>query len=125
MARLSLNILKLPVENLDRALDYYRDGLGFRLLIRVDEFGWAQLERDGIALALYIPGEGGGDRPPGGSVDFHLVCDNLVDFWRELLGRGLDTGAGIVSGPETAAFMDLKDSEGNVLRIIQSDTDSN
>jgi catechol 2,3-dioxygenase-like lactoylglutathione lyase family enzyme len=125
MAQLSLNILKLPVTDLARATEFYGQRLGFRLVLLVEEYGWAQLERDGIALALYRPGEGGGDRPPGGSTDFHLCCDNLVDFWRELHTRGLEPCPGIVSGPGTAAFIDLPDSEGNLLRIIQSDTDSN
>lgn len=125
MARLSLNILKLPVGDLDRALDFYTRGLGFRLLVRIEEFGWAQLERDGIMVALYRPGEGGGDRPPGGSTDFQFGCDNLVEFWRELGQRGLSPLPTIVSGPETAAFIDLADPDGNLLRVIQSEEDLN
>ncbi|MCA9787927.1 MAG: VOC family protein [Candidatus Cloacimonetes bacterium] len=125
MAQLSLNILKLPVQEMARAVAFYRDMLGFRLLFQVEEFGWAQLDRDGIALALYLPGEGGGDRTPGGSADFHLICDNLVEFWRELLQRGLELEEGIVSGEDTTAFIDLPDSEGNIIRIIQAEQDRN
>ncbi len=119
MATLSLNIIKLPVKDLKRAVAFYRDKLGFQELFVVEEYGWGQLQRDQVPLALYLPGKGGGDRPVGGSADFHFSVDDIVELAKEWMEKGADLGQGLVSGDDTTVFLEFPDSEGNVLKVIQ------
>jgi len=42
-----LSLLKIPVTNLMRCADFYRDALGFRQEFAAEEYGWAQLAAGG------------------------------------------------------------------------------
>ncbi|WEL22507.1 VOC family protein [Halorhabdus sp. BNX81] len=46
-----LTVITLGVEDLDRSVEFYRDGLGFPVLERMGEF--VAFELNGFALALY------------------------------------------------------------------------
>src|SRR5438045_9781318 len=67
-----LSLLKIPVTDVRRSADFYRDALGFHEEFVVEQYGWAQLKAGELPLALYIPGKGGGDGHVGGSTGFHL-----------------------------------------------------
>src|SRR5512141_2617684 len=63
-----LNIVSLGVRDLDRALRFYRDGLGWKPALHQGDF--ALLDLGGVALALYprdlLAEDAGVARDPGG-----------------------------------------------------------
>jgi methylmalonyl-CoA/ethylmalonyl-CoA epimerase len=108
--------IALRVDDLDRAVECYRDRLGFPLLFRVP--GLAFFDLHGIRLMLSRP-EGVNDAP--GSVIYFRV-DDLPATWAALRARGVDC----IDEPHLIAKMpdhDLwmaffKDSEGNTLAAM-------
>lgn len=113
-----LALLKIPVSDVARALPFYRDALGFSEVFVVAEYGWAQLTAGDLPLALYVPGMGGGDRAPGGEVDFHLAVPDLEAWCAAAVGRGASCPAGVERGDDGSAFCVVVDPDGNRLRIM-------
>lgn len=74
---LGVALLKIPVADLSVSVPFYEAALGIQAVFVAEECGWAQFDGATLALALYVPGRGGGDRRPGGSVDFHLDHNRL------------------------------------------------
>jgi catechol 2,3-dioxygenase-like lactoylglutathione lyase family enzyme len=79
--------LRLPVKNVDQALPFYEERLGFHIVERQDEpLKSAILERDGVRIGLV---ESSGDPTQDGS--FFEVSDVDAVF-ADLKGRGLELG---------------------------------
>ena len=116
-----LGLLKIPVTDLERAAAFYRDVLGFTEVFVVVEYGWGQFQVDELPIALYVPGMGGGDRQPGGSIDFHLEVSDVEachDAWVE---QGAVIPAGVVRSDEGSSFFEVTDPDGNALKITQAE----
>lgn len=91
--------LNLPVKNVDEAVPFYEQRMGFRVVEqRAAPVKTAILERDGVRIGL---AENGGDPAQDGS--FFEVTS--VDAAREdLKGRGLQPGALQVQRSEHGAY---------------------
>lgn len=113
---IGLAFLKIPVTNLTQAVDFYCAAFGLSADFVSDAYGWAQLGGAEIGIALYVPGKGGGDGTPGQDRDFHLMAGNLD----ALLVRvaPLDASAAIVTNDDGSRSLDVKDPDGNGLRIM-------
>ena len=80
----SLLQLSMPVQDIDRAVAFYRDQLRARFLFQAGTLGFFDL--DGVRLMLAVPeGEGGA----GGSVLYFRV-PNVEEAHAALLARGVD-----------------------------------
>jgi catechol 2,3-dioxygenase-like lactoylglutathione lyase family enzyme len=90
----------LHVADIRRSLAFYRGRLGFTMLSAeelVESFGWAHIQRDGVALMLAGGRAGGPIRRPGDRdgrwpVMFYFYPDDVVILHRELAGHGVDVG---------------------------------
>lgn len=60
----------MPVQDIDRAVAFYRDQLGARFLFQAGTLGFFDL--DGVRLMLAVPEGSGGE---GGSVLYFSVAD--------------------------------------------------
>lgn len=92
--RLLLELVPVPVVDVDRSLAFYRDGLGFVLdhdVRPADGVRVVQLTPPGsacsIGLGTGLPVYGG---PSGSLRGLHLVVDDLDAAREELLARGVD-----------------------------------
>ena len=79
--KVSLTGFKIPVDNLDDAIEFYTKKLFFSLLFREDSFGWATVQLENQNVGLYIPGKGGGDRAVGGTIDFSFLIDDFQKYF--------------------------------------------
>ena len=70
LALSSLAQLSMPVQDIDRAVAFYRDQLGARFLFQAGTLGFFDL--DGVRLMLAVPEGSGGE---GGSVLYFRVPD--------------------------------------------------
>jgi catechol 2,3-dioxygenase-like lactoylglutathione lyase family enzyme len=87
-----LELVPVPVTDMDRAVDFYRDRCGFHLDHDIQggpEFRVVQLTPPGSACSIAV-GTGFLDTPPGSVQALHLVVDNIKAARDELLGRGVE-----------------------------------
>jgi catechol 2,3-dioxygenase-like lactoylglutathione lyase family enzyme len=101
---LKLEVLVLPVSDVDKAKAFYVDTLGFRLDADFpihDGYRIVQVTPPGSACSV-IFGEGLTTAPAGSAQGLHLIVTDIEQAVGELVGRGVD-----VDGPfhdATGAF---------------------
>ena len=123
----TLELVVVPVSDVDRAKAFYIDQVGFELLVDTTggpDFRVVQLVPPGSACAIAI-GTGIGSMTPGSLHGLHLVVNDIEAARAELVGRGAEVGdifhfgeAGQTPGldPERrsyATFMPFQDPDGN------------
>jgi catechol 2,3-dioxygenase-like lactoylglutathione lyase family enzyme len=123
----TLELVVVPVSDVDRAKDFYINKAGFELLVDTSagpDFRVVQLVPPGSACAIAM-GTGIGTMPPGSLHGLHLVVSDIEAARADLAGRGIELGdtfhfgeAGQTPGldPERrsyATFMPFQDPDGN------------
>jgi predicted enzyme related to lactoylglutathione lyase len=113
---LRLGAFVLPVEDLDRAIAFYTDVLGLRLIVRPEGITIAALESKVGQLWLL---DYGGRLQPGHPTQLILFVDEGVDEWFEAV-----TSAGCeirqeVHDDQLGRLFIFVDSEGNLVEIRQ------
>ncbi|HEY3523438.1 MAG TPA: VOC family protein [Candidatus Limnocylindrales bacterium] len=114
------------VDDVDAAIAFYRDRLGFGLIMRPNEF-FAMLERDALRLVLSVPGGGpGGGQAmpdgtppePGGWNRFQLEVENLDEIVGSLRGAGVAFRNEIVVGVGGRQVL-VEDPSGNPVELFE------
>ena len=118
---MKLELIPIPVTDVDRALAYYADGLGFTVDVDVrpaEGVRVVQVTPPGSACSI---GFGKGlpaydDMEPGSIRAIHLVVGDIEAARAELLARGVDVGDvhDVGGGVKYAA---LSDPDGNGLTL--------
>ncbi|MEO0911604.1 MAG: VOC family protein [Pseudomonadota bacterium] len=116
----ALALLKIPVSGLGPALAFYEGALGLPAEFVAEEYGWAQLAGAGLPLALYVPGKGGGNRRPGGSLDFHLAHPSPAALLTQIEAAAPDAGAALHSNADGSQSLECRDPDGNEIKIMKS-----
>ena len=109
--------IAVNAHDLERAIGFYRDTLGMRLLFQVPQMAF--FDCGGVRLMLGLPSEPAFDHPS--SIIYYKV-DDIRAAHRELAGRG----ATFTSPPHFVAKLPdhdlwlafLQDTEGNVLALM-------
>jgi len=125
-----LELVVLPVSDLDRAKAFYLDQCGFDLIVdhTAGDFRIVQLNPRGSSCAIAMMNAS--PMKPGSLHGLHLVVNDLAAAHAELLGRGVavsepyhyDTAGQSTSGIDPghgdySTFMDLRDPDGNTWLI--------
>ncbi|MEA2842956.1 MAG: hypothetical protein QOJ69_627 [Actinomycetota bacterium] len=108
-----LELVAVPVSDVDRAKDFYTDKAGFVLDHdhRVsDEMRFVQLTPPGSACSIAI-GSGIMDTEPGSAQGLQLVVADIEAARDELVGRGVDIGS--VQDFPWGRFVFFQDPDGN------------
>ena len=116
---MKLELVPIPVSDVDRAKAFYAEQLGFVVDVDVrpaDGVRIVQLTPPGSACSI---GMGTGipvyEAPPGSVRSLHLVVDDIEKARAELADRGVDIGAvEDLGGVKYAAFAD---PDGNTLTL--------
>ena len=131
-ARLSVEVITLPVSDVERALRFYVNQVGFTLDVDYspnDAFRVVQLTPPGSSCSIQI-GSGLADAPVGSLRNIYLVVTDLEDARSRLLERGVEVGeirhkvpidawdGGFApgldpAGRDYASFADFSDPDGN------------
>jgi catechol 2,3-dioxygenase-like lactoylglutathione lyase family enzyme len=119
----TLEIIPLPVTDIDRARDFYRDKVGFHVDIDQEVMPGmriVQLTPPGsgcsIALgdAIWDMAQGQTRPEPGAYQALQLCVADIKAAHAELTGRGLDVSDPVQYAPDDGAtFMYFKDPDGN------------
>lgn len=122
-----LELVLVPVTDVDRARAFYTENAGFNLDVDTsptEEIRVVQLTPPGSACSIAI-GKGITDAAPGSVVGLHLVVTDIEAARAELVERGVDVsgirhveGGEWKSGPDPEhsnynSFADFKDPDGN------------
>jgi catechol 2,3-dioxygenase-like lactoylglutathione lyase family enzyme len=122
-----LELVIVPVSDVDRAKAFYTDQVGFALDVdhrAGDTFRVVQLTPPGSACSIAI-GVGISDAPVGSTRGLHLVVTDIEAARAELVGRGVEvsdvrhmTPEGWQPGPDPKhtdynSFADFRDPDGN------------
>jgi catechol 2,3-dioxygenase-like lactoylglutathione lyase family enzyme len=86
-----LEVVTIPVTDLDRAKDFYAERLGFNVDIdhTVDGFRFLQLTPNGSKCSVHLR-RGSGDRPAGSVHDIFLVVRDVRAARDHLVQKGVD-----------------------------------
>jgi catechol 2,3-dioxygenase-like lactoylglutathione lyase family enzyme len=115
---MKLELVPIPVADVDRAKEFYAGKLGFNVDLDQrfgEKFRVCQLTPPGSACSITI-GVGVIDTPPGSVQGLHLVVQDIHAARAELLARGVDIaevedmGA---PGKPTVSYAAFKDPDGN------------
>jgi catechol 2,3-dioxygenase-like lactoylglutathione lyase family enzyme len=124
---LKLELVLIPVSDVDRAKAFYTEKVGFNLDVdhqASEEFRVVQMTPPGSACSITI-GKGITDAAPGSYRGTHLVVSDIEDAHDELVGRGVEVSEirHFASGewrpgpdPEHTdynSFADFSDPDGN------------
>ncbi len=104
------------VADMDRALRFYVDAVGLRLIHRHGD-EWAELDAGRIRLALHGGGADARPLPEGGTVVFEVDDLDAARFALELREIAFEPGAGEVEG--RGRFASFRDPDGNRLQLIE------
>jgi len=117
---MKLELVPIPVADVDRAKAFYADQLGFVVDVDVSPVEGVrvvQLTPPGSACSI---GFGTGipvyDAPPGSIRGLHLVVDDIERARAELVGRGVDVGA-VEDVGRGVLYAGFEDPDGNSLTL--------
>ena len=129
-----LELVLIPVTDVDRAKQFYEEKCGFTLDVDHqpnDEFRVVQLTPPGSACSVTF-GVGITDAQPGSYRGTHLVVEDIAAVRDELVGRGVDVSAvrhmtpqGWADGPDPNhrdywSYADFSDPDGNTWVLQES-----
>ena len=103
------------VEDIERALDFYQNTLGFSVIKR--DGPWAEVDANGLKIGLNGR-EPEGAQSGGGPVLTFRPEAGLEAAVEDLKGKGVEFAAGI-SEHEWGRVATFKDSEGNDLQLYE------
>ncbi|MFG2113272.1 VOC family protein [Streptomyces sp. NPDC048718] len=112
-----LELIPLPVADVDRAKSFYADRLGFAVDLDYspdESFRVVQLTPPGSACSIALGTVVG--TPPGSVQGLHLVVDDIHAARAELVGKGVDVAeveALGAPGKPTVSYAAFTDPDGN------------
>jgi uncharacterized glyoxalase superfamily protein PhnB len=96
----------LFVQDIERSVAFYRNGLGFEVCARWAPDGklaWCRIQRDASAVMLQQASEEDGPAEGRGrGTGFFFICDDVDALYSELSARGVQVG------PPQVAFYGMK-----------------
>jgi catechol 2,3-dioxygenase-like lactoylglutathione lyase family enzyme len=97
-----LELIVIPVSDVDRSIEFYRDRTGFTLDVdhkASESFRVVQFTPPGSACSITI-GVGVSTKEPGSYEGLHLVVNDIEAARAELVGRGLEISEPFWFGPD-------------------------
>ncbi|MCI0636405.1 MAG: VOC family protein [Actinobacteria bacterium] len=114
-----LELIAMPVSDIDRAKDFYTDKAGFNAdhdITVSDEIRFIQLTPPGSACSITL-GKGITDAEPGSVKGMQMVVSDIEAAHEELTSRGVDVGP--VQDFPWGRFVFFSDPDGNGWAVQQ------
>ncbi|MCA9915412.1 MAG: VOC family protein [Anaerolineae bacterium] len=115
---ITVQMVKIPVSDIDKAVPFYRDTLGLTEEFIVPEYGWAQFKAADVPLALYVPGMGGGNGKAGEADCLHLAITDADAFRVQLVAGGIEPDGCYHQGNDGSAYFEVQDPDGNTFKVM-------
>ncbi len=118
--KMKLELVPVPVTDIDRAMTYYTEGLGFVIDVDVNPapgIRVVQLTAPGSACSIGLgTGLPAYQAEPGSVRALHLVVGDIDAAREELVGRGVEVGEVFDVGGGVK-YASLSDPDGNTLTL--------
>jgi predicted enzyme related to lactoylglutathione lyase len=117
---LKLELVQVPVSDVDRAKTFYTERFGFNAdhdFQVTEELRFVQLTPPGSACSIAI-GTGLSEMEPGSVQGLQLVVSDIEATREELIGRGIETGE--VQDFDWGRFLFVSDPDGNGWSLQQT-----
>lgn len=114
MAKLERIAPELPSANLDKAASYYESKLGFEVAMRLPGNEYAIVERDAVAIHLFVDGASGPS-----SVGLHIFTSDLDQLFAELQASGATITQKIERKPWGNRDFRVREEFGNELKFTE------
>ena len=114
MAKLTRIAPELPSADIDNALAYYEQKLGFEVAMRLPENQYAIVERDGVAIHLF---NGGATKPS--AIGVHIFTADLDQLFAEMQAKGATITQNIERKPWGNRDFRVRDDFGNELKFTE------
>src|SRR6266568_2865926 len=108
---------ELPVTDLDAAIDYYEQKLGFRVVMQMPSRDYAIVERDDVAIHLFVDASEKGGPGKHSPVGIHIFTADLETLYIEFKDRGAHLSREIVRKPWGNRDFHVHDEFGNELKF--------
>lgn len=109
----------LHVDDIDAAVGFYRDQLGFDLVQDMREQDFALFKGGGLTLGLHVPFEGEGGREPGGATGAIFSVEDVRSTFETLEEQGVEIGDPIEKMPWGALAGTILDPSGNEFLVVE------
>lgn len=116
---IKLELVPVPVTDVDRAITFYRDQLGFSLdhdIAVSEEIRFVQMTPPGSACSILI-GKGVTEMQPGTQLGLQVVVDDARQVWELLTKNGVE--ASEVEDLDWGSFTYFSDPDGNSWAVQQ------
>ena len=114
MAKLTRVAPELPTANLQAALAYYEQKLGFRVAMQMPDGRYAIVERDDVAIHLFQ--DDVEKHPPTGA---HIFTPDIESLYTELQKSGARISQAIARKPWGNRDFRVFDESGNELKFTE------
>lgn len=113
-------VVRIFVHDLDQAVDFYAKSVGMSLLVRKDEFGWAEFDAGGCGLAIERLERDDREASDlvGRYVGVSLRVPDIEKTHRDLVDRGVHFLSPPSRQPWGGVLAHFRDPEGNVLTLL-------
>jgi catechol 2,3-dioxygenase-like lactoylglutathione lyase family enzyme len=110
---------RVPVKDLDDAIDFYQDSFGLALQVDDRKNGRAVLGADDPLgrLELYVPGPNE-KRQPGGDTGVVFATDSVFELHRRLVDEGVEFLLKPERQPWGGVMVIFQDRDGNIFRAV-------
>lgn len=115
-----LNVVRVFVDDFERAVRFYTETLGIPATFRSDEMGWAQLGTGAAELALERSSPDEERDLVGRFVGVSLAVDDVDTTYEELRAKGVRFRAPPERQPWGGVLAHFEDPDGNVLTLLGS-----
>lgn len=113
MPKLARIAPELPASDIERAVHYYEQKLGFEVALRMPENGYAIVEREGVAIHLFADGAS------RSAVGVHIFTPDLEQLFAEFRGNGAEITQAIEKKPWGNREFRVRDEFGNELKFTE------
>lgn len=114
-----LELVTVPVSDVDRAKSFYVDQIGFNADIDIqvtDEMRFVQLTPGGSACSIML-GTGVTEMAPGSQRGLQVVVDDIEAAREHLVGHGVQTSE--IDRQDWGSFVYFSDPDGNTWAVQQ------
>jgi len=121
---ITVQMVKIPVSEIERAVPFYRDTLGLKEDFIMAEYGWAQFSAGNLPIALYVPGMGGGTGTAGQADCLHFSVSDVDSFRARLVQADIDPDQHLHQGDDGMSYFELQDGDGNTFKVSLPQSES-
>ncbi len=110
-------LVQLRVADLDRSIAFYTETLGFELELRNDDLKWARVKPGIPGVTIGLGASDAATVKGSGTVSMNFGVNNLDETRAILESKGVQFLGPTIDIPGVVRLADLKDPDGNMIRL--------